>query len=68
MGERVKAAQAEALRRFRNEGRQLAPMRFSVVVVVVLVAATSKPAIGLSGHHLALGIALVVFIVEMLGS
>jgi signal transduction histidine kinase len=67
MGDRVRAAQAEALRRFRHEGRQLAPLRFWVVGIVVLVAATSQPTIGLSGRHLALGVALVVFIVEMLG-
>jgi len=67
MGDRVRAAQAQAQRRFRHEGRQLAPLRFWVVGVVVLVAATSKPTIGLSGRHLALGVALLVFIVEMLG-
>ena len=39
MGDRVRAAQAEAQRRFRHEGRQLAPLRFWVVGVVVLVAA-----------------------------
>jgi len=66
MGDRVKAAQAEALRRFHHEGRQLAPLRFGVIGIVILVAATSKPTIGLSGRHLALAIALVVFIVEML--
>jgi signal transduction histidine kinase len=67
MGDRVKAAQAEALRRFRHEGRQLAPLRFWVIGIVVLIAATSKPTIGLSGRHLALALALLVFIVEMLG-
>jgi len=67
MGDRVKAAQAEALRRFHHEGRQLAPLRFGVIGIVILVAATSRPTIGLSGRHLALAIALVVFIVEMLG-
>ena len=67
MSDRVQAAQAEALRRFRREGRQLAPLRWGVVGIVVLVAVTSKPAVGLSGRHLALAICLVVFVVEMLG-
>jgi hypothetical protein len=67
MNDRVQAAQAEALRRFRREGRQLAPLRWWVVVIVVVVAVTSKPAVGLSGRHLALVICLVVFAVEMVG-
>jgi signal transduction histidine kinase len=67
MSERVAAAQAEALRRFRREGRQLAPLRLGVVGIVVLLALTSKPAIGLSGRHLALAICLVVFAAEMIG-
>jgi len=67
MSDRVQAAQAEALRRFRREGRQLAPLRWWVVAIVVIVAVTSKPAIGLSGRHLALAISLVVYVVEMLG-
>jgi signal transduction histidine kinase len=67
MGDRVRAAQAESLSRFRREGRQLAPLRFWVVGLVVLVAATSKPTIGLSGRHLALTVALAVFILEMVG-
>ena len=67
MSDRVQAAQAEALRRFRREGRQLNPLRWWVVAIVVIVAATSKPPVGLSGRHLALAICLVVFVVEMLG-
>jgi signal transduction histidine kinase len=67
MSDRVKAVQAEALRRFRREGRQLNPLRWWVVGIVVLVAVTSKPVLGLSGRHLALAICLVVFVVEMLG-
>jgi signal transduction histidine kinase len=67
MNDRVQAAQAEALRRFRREGRHLTPLRWWVVAIVVIVAVTSKPAIGLSGRHLALAICLVVFAVEMLG-
>jgi len=67
MSDRVQAAQAEALRRFRREGRQLNPLRWWVVGIVVLVAVTSKPVVGLSGRHLALAICLVVFVVEMLG-
>jgi signal transduction histidine kinase len=67
MSDRVQAAQAEALRRYRREGRQLNPLRWWVVAIVVLVAATSKPVVGLSGRHLALAICLVVFVVEMLG-
>lgn len=66
MGERVKAAQAEAGRRLRREGRQFAPLRLSVVGVVVLVAATSTPAVGLAGRRLALTLTLVVFVIEML--
>jgi signal transduction histidine kinase len=67
MSDRVQAAQAEALRRFRRETRQLNPLRWWVVAIVVVVALTSKPAIGLSGRHLGLAISLVVFAVEMLG-
>ena len=67
MSDRVQAAQAEALRRFRREGRQLNPLRWWVVAIVVVVALTSKPAIGLSGRHLGLAVSLVVFAVEMLG-
>jgi signal transduction histidine kinase len=67
MSDRVAVAQAEALRRFRHEGRQLAPLRWWVVGIVVLVAATSKPTIGLSGRHLGLAISLAVFLVEMIG-
>jgi signal transduction histidine kinase len=67
MGDRVKATQAESLRRLRREGRQLTPLRFWVIGIVVVVAATSRPTIGLSGRHLALGVALVVFVVEMAG-
>lgn len=67
MSDRVQAAQAEALRRFRRQGRQLAPLRLWVVAIVVLVALTSKPGIGLSGRHLALAICLVVYLIEILG-
>jgi signal transduction histidine kinase len=67
MSDRVQAAQAEALRRLRREGRQLAPLRLWVVGIVVLVAVTSKPTVGLSGRHLALAACLVVFVIEMLG-
>jgi signal transduction histidine kinase len=67
MSDRVMAAQAEAVRRFRRDGRQLGPLRLWVVAIVVLVALTSKPGIGLSGRHLALVICLVVFVIEMLG-
>jgi signal transduction histidine kinase len=67
MSYRVQAAQAEALRRFRRQGRQLAPLRLWVVAIVVLVALTSKPGIGLSGRHLALAICLVVYLIEILG-
>jgi signal transduction histidine kinase len=67
MSDRVQAAQAEALRRFRHQGRQLAPLRLWVVAIVVLVAVTSRPEIGLSGRRLALTICLVVFVIEMLG-
>jgi len=67
MSDRVQAAQAAALRRYRREGRQLNPLRWWVVAIVVIVAVTSKPAVGLSGRHLALAICLVVFVVEMLG-
>jgi signal transduction histidine kinase len=67
MSDRVKAAQAEALRRFRRQDRQLAPLRFWVVAIVALVALTSKPEIGLSGRRLALAVCLVVYVIEMLG-
>jgi signal transduction histidine kinase len=67
MSDRVEAAQAEALRRFRRQDRQLAPLRLWVVAIVVLVALTSKPEVGLSGRHLALAISLLVFVIEMLG-
>lgn len=67
MSDRVQAAQAEALRRFRRQGRQLAPLRLWVVAIVVLVALTSKPEIGLSGRHLALAICLLVYLIEILG-
>jgi signal transduction histidine kinase len=66
MSDRVKAAQAEALRRFRREGRQLAPLRVWLVAIVVVVALTSKPSLGLSGRHLALALCLAFFILEML--
>jgi signal transduction histidine kinase len=66
MTDRVAAARAEATRRFRHEGRQLAPLRAWVVAIVVLVALTSQPALGLTGRHLALTLCLVVFAVEML--
>ncbi|HTW97216.1 MAG TPA: histidine kinase [Acidimicrobiales bacterium] len=66
MGERVRAAEEEALRRQQREGRQLAPLRLWVVGIVVVVAATSKPAIGVEGRHLVLLLALVVFVAEML--
>jgi signal transduction histidine kinase len=66
MTDRVTAARAEATRRFRREGRQLAPLRAWVVAIVVLVALTSQPALGLTGRHLALTLCLVVFAVEML--
>jgi signal transduction histidine kinase len=67
VSDRVNAAQAEALRRSRREGRQLDPLRWWVVALVVLMALTSKPGIGLSGRHLALAIALVVYVIEMAG-
>ena len=54
------------MRRFRREGRQLAPLRVWVVAIVVLVALTSHPAVGLTGRHLALTVCLVVFVIEML--
>jgi signal transduction histidine kinase len=66
MSDRVKAAQAEALRRFRHEGRQLAPLRVWLVAIVVVVALTSKPSVGLSGRHLALSLCLALFVLEML--
>jgi signal transduction histidine kinase len=67
MSDRVQAAQAEAERRIRRQGRHLAPLRVWVVAVVILVAVTSKPHVGLSGRGLALTICLVVFAIEMLG-
>ncbi|MGC2485395.1 MAG: histidine kinase [Acidimicrobiales bacterium] len=67
MSDRVKAVQAEALRRFQREGRQLAPLRFGLVAIVIIIALTSKPTIGLSGHHLAFAICFLVFVIEMLG-
>src|ERR1700761_7123500 len=67
VSDRVNAAQAEALRRSRREGRQLDPLRWWVVAIVVLMALTSKPGIGLSGRHLGLAIALIVFVIEMAG-
>jgi signal transduction histidine kinase len=67
MSDRVQAAQAEALRRSRRDDRQLAPLRLVVVGIVVLLAVTSKPAIGLSGRHLVLAVCLAVFTIEMLG-
>jgi len=67
MTEREKAAQAEALRRSRRDRRYLTPLRLCVVGIVLLVAVTSKPTVGLSGRHLALTICLVVFVIEMLG-
>jgi signal transduction histidine kinase len=66
MSDRVKMAQAEALRRFRREGRQLAPLRLWVSAIVVLVALTSKPTPGFSGRHLVLTIFLIFFVAEML--
>ncbi len=66
MSDRVEAAQAEALRRFRRQDRQFAPLRLWVVAIVVLVAVTSKPEVGLSGRGLALAICLLVFVIEML--
>ena len=66
MNDRVQAAQAEALRRFRRQDRHLAPLRLWVVAIVILVAVTSRPEIGLSGRRLGLTIALVVFVIEML--
>jgi len=67
MTEREKAAQAEALRRSRRDRRYLTPLRLCVVGIVLLVAVTSKPTVGLSGRHLALTICLLVFVIEMLG-
>jgi signal transduction histidine kinase len=67
MSERVMAAQADGLRRLRHQDRRLVPLRVFVVAIVVVVALTSKPAIGLSGRHLALLCCLAVFVVEMLG-
>lgn len=67
MSDRVQAAQAEAERRFRRQGRQFAPLRLCVVAVVVLVALTSRPEVGLSGRRLALTICLLVYGIEMLG-
>jgi len=67
MSDRVEAARADALRRFRREGHQLAPFRVWVVALVVLVTLTGKPAIGLDGRHLATAVCLVVFVIEMLG-
>jgi signal transduction histidine kinase len=66
MSERVMAAQAEGLRRLRHQDRRLVPLRVWVVAIVAVVALTSKPAIGLSGRHLALLACLAVFVVEML--
>ena len=67
MSDRVKAVQAEALHRFQREGRQLAPLRFALVAIVVIIAFTSTPTLGFSGHRLALTICLVIFAAEMLG-
>jgi signal transduction histidine kinase len=67
MSDRVKAVQAEALHRFQREGRQLAPLRFALVAIVAVIALTSTPTLGFSGHHLALTICFVIFAIEMLG-
>ncbi|MGB8179794.1 MAG: histidine kinase [Acidimicrobiales bacterium] len=66
MSDRVEAAQEEALRRFQREGRQLAPLRVWLVAIVVVVALTSKPSVGLAGRHLALLVCLALFVLEML--
>lgn len=44
----------------------MAPLRALVALIVVIVAATSKPAIGFSGRHLALLVCLAVFVVGIL--
>jgi signal transduction histidine kinase len=67
MSDRITAAQAAALRRHRREGQQFNPLRVWVVAIVVLIALTSKPELGLSGRHLALTVCLVVFVIDMLG-
>src|SRR6201996_2106756 len=67
VSDRVNAAQAEALRRSRREGRQLDPLRWWGVALVVLMALASKPGIGLAGPHLALARALVLYVIEMAG-
>jgi len=67
MGERVVSAQVDALRRRRREGRQLAPLRVAVTAIVVAVALTSTPSVGLAGRHLALSACVLLFVVEMLG-
>ncbi len=63
MSERIQAVRAEALQRHSREGRQLAPLRVALVTIVVVVAATSQPELGLSGRRLALSLALAVFVV-----
>jgi signal transduction histidine kinase len=67
MSDRVKAVQAVALRRLRREGQHLSPLGWVAAAIVVAVTLTSKPALGLHGRHLALGLCLLVFVIEILG-
>jgi signal transduction histidine kinase len=66
MSERVNAAQAAALRRVQRDRQHFVPLRVWVVAIVLLVAMTSKPGIGLTGRHLAFAICLVLFTIDML--
>jgi signal transduction histidine kinase len=61
MGRRITATQGEALRRRHGQRNQLAPFRFVVVAVVVVVALTSPPHPTLVGKGLLISICLCVF-------
>lgn len=63
MGDRVAAANAEALRRHYRQRSQFAPFRLAVVVAVLVVAFTSKPIANFSGRGLAIILCLGIFCV-----
>ncbi len=61
MGERVQAAQAEAVRRLHRQRSQFWPTRLLVVAIVVVTALTSNLPAGLAGRRLAITLCLVIF-------
>ena len=65
VSERVAVAQARSIERRELQRERLRPLGWAILALVAVPAATGRPAPGLSGMHLAVTLALAVYLVSL---